>query len=145
MGKFSNRQRIFTFLIVVLECTIFYFSSKTATDSSAASSGVILWLHQFFPKIIDNHFFQLVVRKGAHISEFALLSFFSFEAFRYNDQYHMLPSILLVFFSACFDEFHQLFVPGRAGMFIDVGIDMIGCIIMIMIYLLIDHIRSVFS
>ena len=37
-----------------------------------------------------------------------------------------LFSIVLSFIYACFDEFHQLYVVGRTGQFIDIGIDMIG-------------------
>lgn len=46
-------------------------------------------------------------------------------------------SLLVTFLYACTDEFHQLFVPGRAGRFTDVLIDCTGalalCIILICI------------
>ncbi|MBQ3466792.1 MAG: VanZ family protein, partial [Oscillospiraceae bacterium] len=37
-----------------------------------------------------------------------------------------LTGLLFCFLYACSDEFHQLFVPGRAGMFSDVLIDTVG-------------------
>ena len=37
-----------------------------------------------------------------------------------------LFSIILSFIYAFFDEFHQLYVTGRTGQFMDIGIDMIG-------------------
>ena len=37
-----------------------------------------------------------------------------------------LFSIVLSFIYACFDEFHQLYVTGRTGQLMDIGIDMIG-------------------
>lgn len=37
-----------------------------------------------------------------------------------------LISIIFTFLYACTDEFHQLFVPGREGKFLDVMIDTCG-------------------
>ena len=38
----------------------------------------------------------------------------------------MFAAFVFCFLYACSDEVHQLFVPGRSGNIIDVGIDSIG-------------------
>ena len=45
-----------------------------------------------------------------------------------------LLSILLSFIYACFDEFHQLYVTGRTCQFMDIGIDMIGVLIGVLVF-----------
>ena len=46
----------------------------------------------------------------------------------------------MTFLYACTDEFHQLFVPGRAGRFTDVLIDTTGGIIMLLFIALVIHV-----
>ena len=46
----------------------------------------------------------------------------------------------MTFLYACTDEFHQLFVPGRAGRFTDVLIDTTGGIIMLLFIALVTHV-----
>ena len=51
-----------------------------------------------------------------------------------------LIPIGVTFLYACTDEFHQLFVPGRAGRFTDVLIDTTGGIIMLLFIALVTHV-----
>lgn len=65
------------------------------------------------------------------MSEYALLSLslvygFSKNHFSFKKIYFY--SLLVSFLYACSDEFHQLFMNGRAGQLNDVFIDMIGSI-----------------
>jgi VanZ family protein len=45
-----------------------------------------------------------------------------------------LYSVAVSIFYAFTDEFHQLFVTGRTGQFIDIGIDMIGVLIGVLVF-----------
>ena len=45
-----------------------------------------------------------------------------------------LFSIVVSFIYACFDEFHQLYVTGRTGQLMDIGIDMIGVLIGVLVF-----------
>ena len=47
--------------------------------------------------------------------------------------WRMSLSLLFCFLYACSDEFHQLFIPGRSGQFIDILIDTSGALIMLLI------------
>ena len=74
---------------------------------------------------------DLILRKIAHITEYAILYLLTLRAFdNTGPQQHGRKTILAAFIFAvlyaCSDEFHQSFVPGRGPSVIDVGIDSIG-------------------
>ena len=81
-------------------------------------------------------------RKGAHVFEFFVLTGLLFETFRVwlaAARPRMLVALagavsLAYAFS---DELHQLFVPGREGKLSDIGIDLIGIVlaIVLLVYL----------
>lgn len=72
---------------------------------------------------------QIIVRKGAHMTEYALLALLLLYALstRRGDPRRWMSSawVLSVAYAAA-DEFHQLFVPGRSGLVTDVLIDATG-------------------
>jgi VanZ family protein len=67
---------------------------------------------------------DLILRKGAHMTEYAALATLWWRALG-------TPEIgfAIAIAYACTDEFHQSFVEGRHGAPIDVGIDAIGAAI----------------
>lgn len=79
------------------------------------------------------------VRKAAHMSEYALLTLLTFGAVctKKGKRRYIIP-ISITFLYACTDEFHQLFVNGRAGRFTDVLIDTSGGVIMLLIVFIIS-------
>ncbi|MFC1608905.1 VanZ family protein [Patescibacteria group bacterium] len=78
-----------------------------------------------------------IQRKGAHIFEYFVLAFL---IFRVADLYNVtkkegaLLALVFSFAYAVSDEIHQLFVPGRDGKLSDVGIDLIGIVLMVVIW-----------
>jgi VanZ like family. len=73
-----------------------------------------------------------IVRKGAHITEFAMLAAALAWPLRKSGLkgYRLaVASIGLAAIYAMTDEFHQTFVPGRSGELKDVGIDTVGALI----------------
>ena len=69
------------------------------------------------------------LRKCMHSFVFFILIILFINAFNnFNIRSYKcyLFSIVLSFIYACFDEFHQLYVTGRTGQLMDIGIDMIG-------------------
>lgn len=106
---------------LVLFCMgiIFYFSAQDGDESQAFSDAI---------KIIFGIPVRVsVLRKIAHFTEFAGLAVLVFNAFR-QTYGHFCPylSFFVTAAYAASDELHQLFVPGRAGMLIDVVIDSLG-------------------
>ena len=48
-----------------------------------------------------------------------------------------LCSLVFCFVYACSDEYHQTFVPGRAGAMIDVAVDLVGVLLGLALVLLV--------
>ena len=68
------------------------------------------------------------VRKAAHMTEYAILGLLSFAFYRgilRKEKRQFLASLV----TACTDEFHQYFVPGRSAEVRDVCIDTLGAFI----------------
>src|ERR671928_1027009 len=71
---------------------------------------------------------DLILRKIAHMSEYALLCFLWWRALRtrLTTSAAIVVAFALTVGYAATDEFHQHFVEGRHGTPIDVGIDAVG-------------------
>lgn len=122
---------------IILMLIIFSFSSQTGSESSGLSSHIVTWIQTNLHLSIP----ELIIRKGAHMSEYALLTLsfmygFSKNELSINKVY--LYSIISCFLYACTDEMHQLFIGGRAGQFSDVLIDTLGGLIIITVIYLIN-------
>lgn len=145
-------------LVLVMCAFIFYMSAKPAVDSDEISLGVVGQIITFFvPGFGDmsaadqaatqsslNH----IVRKCAHFTEFAILGVLVFnlviQAVRTRRKldsralsFRIAPlaasAWALATLYAATDEFHQIFVPGRAGMLTDICIDSSGVLVGILI------------
>jgi len=126
--RFTYKEVLFITLFVLWEWLIFYMSSKPADESMEMSEGVKLFLG------LDFSWASWFVRKLAHIGEYTILALLaalvicSVPVPCFNR--HNLPIVFFVtFITACSDEWHQTFVPGRSGVFGDVLVDMIGFVI----------------
>lgn len=123
---------LFGLLAIVTTAIIFYNSSQVGTDSEALSHGVRdglnSWLAQWgIGGVLSNH----IVRKTAHFLEFMLLGLLLAlclgTALKRCWRFFWLP-VAVGFAVACMDETIQLHVPGRAGRFSDVLIDLSGVV-----------------
>ena len=125
---------------IAIAIAIFYFSSQPAVQSTATSDGVTRLLlaiadrlHLLELQSVDVPavcaFLSMPVRKCAHITEYTVLFLslvFGLRTWGLHGKRLLNAALAVTFFYACTDEFHQLFVPGRAGRFSDVLIDNIG-------------------
>ena len=118
---------------------IFWFSSKPAVESTEMSDSVsrlilLIGTKFGFFRGDPTQYADLIelmsfpVRKTAHMTEY--LVFYGTVRFGLHFSYRtpdlrrrLFAAFVIVFCYACTDEFHQLFVPGRAGRFTDVMID----------------------
>ena len=109
-------------LVVVLWlAVIFYFSNQPNLKS------------EFQP------FWDLVLRKGAHMAEYFVLTFLLFRALnqcKLSLRNLFIVSALCSLAYAISDEFHQSFVGGRVASPIDVSIDSFGIIGFVVLKLL---------
>jgi len=101
---------------------------------------VIVWMGVIFtfssiPDLKSGLKEDFILRKIAHILEFAILTFLLFRAISVQDgpasggNKVIIYSLIIALFYAFSDEFHQSFVGGRQCSFRDVGIDSIGILI----------------
>lgn len=127
---------------------IFMFSAQPADESSEISGRVSYRIVSGLDRVLQMEKsrgelelaaekIEFPVRKMAHMCEYAVLSLLFLALFYTGDagegsrllgrQY--VYSFLLTAVYAATDEFHQLFVPGRAGRVLDVFTDSAGALI----------------
>ena len=118
---------------IILMIIIFSFSMQTGEESSGLSSQIVALIQQYLHISIP----EFIIRKGAHMSEYAILTFTFIYGYYKSDfiiNKVYLFSIISTFLYACSDELHQLLVGGRAGQFTDVLIDTCGGLIALVLF-----------
>lgn len=128
---------------------MFLFSNQQGTDSGNISKTVTIVIEKIFmgnniDKSVQNfEFFETIIRKLAHFSIYTIGGFLIMNYFydiqdenkKFNFKNKILYSIFLGAIYAVTDELHQFFVPGRSARIFDVGIDTLGVITGVLIYL----------
>lgn len=132
-GEYIKRKYLKWAFVVVWMIIIFLFSSKPAVQSDKESYFVINLLSSMGIDL-NSTFGELsnfIVRKCAHFTEYFILYVFIYNALTEHIEYRkaLIYGVVGVFLYACTDEFHQLFVLGRAGRLRDVFIDTSGAIV----------------
>lgn len=142
----TGRRRLFIWILpVVMAVIIFLFSAQPGEESAALSNGILYQIYRVLtvvrPSLEEERFFEtmsVVIRKGAHITEYLLLYLSLFVSWRVTgfELFFSAPvSLLCTFGYAASDEFHQLFVSGRTGCFTDVLIDVSGGSLVCLLFL----------
>lgn len=140
-------------LALVWMCVIFAFSAQTKEESSAVSESLsyrmVSSTGHFFHWNLDEeqmreiaNTIEYFVRKGAHMTEFAILSILLFvwlglwemALFRRSAAAFLTTAVY-----AASDEIHQLFVAGRSGRISDVLIDSSGALLGVIVFILLSR------
>jgi VanZ family protein len=133
----NKREIIYWFLLIIWMIGIFIMSNQPASISDSQSEGVIKVLSAVGIDIngVFGQLANFAVRKCAHFFEYMVLALLAFNVCKlyFNTKQVVLLTIVFVFFYACSDEIHQLFVLGREGAFRDVIIDTLGGTTLILI------------
>ena len=146
----SKKRFLYLIPIVIWMIFIFYMSGKTGQESSGQSGKISLFITNLLEKVRQDpaqemknlqDILELVIRKAAHMSEYAILFLLSYLAMvkismSQSRFYNRSIAVLISLLYACSDEMHQLLVPGRSGRMIDVGIDMAGVLIVLICMIL---------
>lgn len=148
---------LFLFLTITWMIVIFVFSSQNAEKSTDTSHYVGMIFGKIFvpgfKELSSDKQFEFAaqidypVRKTAHACAFGLIGFFSFmtvfffarsrgKAEKKRIWIYGLSALAFSVAYAASDEFHQLFVPGRAGKITDVLIDGSGALVFILFSIL---------
>ncbi|HEX3818432.1 MAG TPA: VanZ family protein [Chthoniobacterales bacterium] len=132
------RALLKAWLPVALWMSLMFVGSTDALSAEHTSrliTPLLLWLKpDMSPATIA--FVHLLVRKAAHVTEYAILTGLLFRALREaidgfwrRAAMAFLPAIIF----AATDEYHQRFVPSRTSSLGDVGIDACGAAVGILI------------
>lgn len=139
----KNVIRLLSFIpAIVIAVVIFGFSGQDGEESAGISAMLAGWFYDVllrFDIVLAESRAQAVelmqypIRKLAHMSEYAVFTAaLHLPALAYGLRQkwrYVLPFAAAVCYAAL-DEFHQRFVPGRAGCVTDVLIDSVGVILM---------------
>jgi VanZ family protein len=137
--SFSVRSFLKSWLPVVAWMLFIFIGSTDLLSASHTSRFIAPFLRWFSPDISDATIasVQLIVRKCAHVTEYAILAALLYRAFRQN-QWRVGKPFVLCFFiaavSAGLDEFHQSFVTSRTASPWDVTIDCVGALAGLVMY-----------
>lgn len=146
----SKKRFLYLIPVIIWMAFIFYMSGKTGQESSGQSGKISLFITDLLEKVRQDSpqemqnlqdILELVIRKTAHMTEYAILFLLSYLAMvkismGQSRFYNRSIAVLISLLYACSDEMHQLLVPGRSGRMIDVGIDMAGVLIVLICMLL---------
>lgn len=133
-------RKVLKYWLPVLLWTIFIFVGSTDLMSAEHTSRFIgPFLRWFSPDVSEATvaLVQLVVRKGAHLTEYAILASLLYRAFRQGrDLFGRAAAFSLFIAAVCaaLDEFHQSFVSTRTASPFDVAIDIAGAVAGALIY-----------
>ena len=136
-------------LVVLWLIVIFSLSSETG-DASALRSQAFVAKFSGGPAFFTNEY---LVRKTAHIVEFLLLSVLTYIAMvatkhiqsdvnwneskliqlKSDNEVYIAFALWITTLSAVADEYHQIFVPGREASLFDVGLDLAGAFVLMLI------------
>ena len=154
--KSDKFKIIFSWALVLLWiAVVFLFSSQEVTQSSALSgnatsgiAGVLKFLTFGFYNIDTPEKTAVaedIVRETAHVFEFLILGVFTINAFKksgFSRHWLLINSMAFCIFNAFFDEFHQMFVAGRATQLVDLLLDSAGALIGILLMNLMFYLRE---
>lgn len=115
----SHKRHILSWLAVLIWMGLIYYLSSVPS------------LHSGLPSMWD-----LVLRKGAHIIEYFVLTVLVWNALRHWHIWRVVSlqlATVIALIYAMIDEYHQSFVLGRSGNWNDVGIDAIGIVLALVV------------
>jgi VanZ family protein len=137
-ANLNFRSLLKAWLPVVLWLTLMLFGSTDLMSSEHTSRFLAPFLHWLRPDMSGASVAQAqrLVRKMAHVSEYAILTGLLFRALSWSiDGFWRRAGMALIpaLIVAPVDEFHQRFVPSRNSSPIDVLIDYSGAIVGILV------------
>lgn len=126
----SKSKKIISWIFLLGWMFFIYYMSNQPADISNNQSDFVIKLLNYLGFELNDYFgdlASLVVRKGAHFTEYLILFLFSYNVNKiYFGRRNKFYSIIFIFLYSISDEFHQYFIPGREMKIMDVIIDTCG-------------------
>lgn len=141
-------KKIISWIILIGWMIFIFYMSNQPADVSNEQSDFVLNLIESLGVNITGNYIDIaitIIRKGAHFTEYLILNLLYFNTLRMyiSNKKALIYSIILSFLYASTDEFHQIFVEGRAGRVTDVLIDTSGAVTGSIIALIIIKIKDI--
>ena len=135
----KNRKKLLAWLgVAAWMVVVFLFSAQNDIQSGDTSGMVVRWflslLYRGFESFSPERQMELLgawhllIRKGAHFTEYAVLAALVANALRICGKLRWYLPVIISAAYAVTDEIHQYFVPGRACRLLDVTIDTGGAV-----------------
>lgn len=143
----TRKRKILCAALIVANLAFIWGNSLLpGSDSGNLSGGIMAWINSFLGLgEAGAETLHLLIRKGAHFTEFACLGLLLTWHFGMAEvknaarvAYPLLGSVL----AACTDETIQIFVDGRGSSLLDVWVDTFGALAGIILLLLGHHLRK---
>lgn len=127
----SRHGRWWRFVPLILWICVIFYSSTGNASMSHTSRFLRPLLEQIFSSENTIYWANVIIRKIAHLTYYALLGGFSAYALidaplNWLKKNWFCLSLIFVYLIATADEYHQSLVPSRVGSVIDVLLDCIG-------------------
>lgn len=131
MGYDMNKKKVIAWGMLLFWMCVIFFMSHQPGEVSTSQSDLVLKLFSLIGINLNQYFGELatlVIRKGAHFTEYLILFILAYRVIRFyvKREYIKWYAIAVVFLYACSDEIHQYFIPGRGPAFKDVMVDTSG-------------------
>ena len=147
------KKTIFLLLIIIWMATVFYLSGEISDVSSNTSGNTIRAILSGMPWLYQSpeekealvEILQPIARKIAHFSLYmvgGILIGLWIQEHSLSEERKIMLSIIIGFLHSVSDEIHQFFVPGRAGLVIDVMIDTLGIAVGVIFIFMIIKIKN---
>lgn len=125
-------KRLVYWILVLVWCGMIYHVTSSPAATSSNTSSIIKKETKASPKSV--HKMDFILRKSAHVTLFGVLALLLLFALGSQKGAPLLAWFLASLYGAT-DEIHQIYVPDRTPSITDVGIDSIGALIALLLFL----------
>ena len=138
--KTDWRGRIYRYAPLILWVGLVLFLSTGQASMSNTSRFIRPFLNFLFPNAPEETLitYHGYIRKLAHVTEYAILAFWAFRAFKDSSitllrRFWFVFAFLVAFLIALIDETNQSYIASRTGSIYDVLLDASGALMMVIV------------
>ena len=144
----GERRVLLCKILLILNLSVIWGNSLlSGAESGQMSGGIVAFVMELLRIPVDyQDVLHLVIRKLAHVTEFACLSMLIGWYLAMGETkkcYRMLLPVLLAMAAALVDETIQLYTPDRGPSLTDVWIDTLGAAIGVMLLELVYRVKRI--